>query len=73
MTAKYEPVDLEEFLENGKRGWDAVYANNDKMNNFGIVPATMENEQKVKSAISNLTGKQEQRSWWKRLKDKFLK
>jgi hypothetical protein len=71
LTPKYEPVDLEEFLENGKRGWDAVYENNDKMGNFGIIPATTENEQKLKTAISNLTGEQQPKSWWTKLKDKF--
>jgi hypothetical protein len=71
LTPKYEPFDLEEFLENGKRGWDAVYANNDKMGNFGIIPATAENEQKLKTVISNLTGEQQPKSWWTKLKDKF--
>ena len=71
LTPKYEPVDLEEFLENGKRGWDAVYANNNKMGNFGIIPATTENEQKLKTVINNLTGEQQPRSWWTKLKDKF--
>lgn len=71
LTPKYEPVDLEEFLENGKRGWDAVYANNNKMGNFGIIPATTENEQKLKTVMNNLTGEQQPRSWWTKLKDKF--
>ena len=62
---------MEDFLENGKRGWDAVYANNGKMSNFGIIPATSENEQKLKNEISNLTGEQEPKSWWTKLKDKF--
>ena len=69
LTPKYEPVDLEEFLENGKRGWDAVYSNNDKMGNFGIIPATTENEQKLKTAINNLTGEQQPKSWLKKLKN----
>ena len=71
LTPKYESVDLEEFLENGKRGWDAVYANNDKMSHFGIIPATAENEQKLKTAITNLTEEQQPKSWWTKLKDKF--
>ena len=71
LTPKYEPVDLEEFLENGKHGWDAVYANNDKMCNFGIIPASTENEQKLKTAMNNLTGEQQPKSWWTKLKDKF--
>jgi hypothetical protein len=71
LTPKYEQVDLEDFLENGKRGWDAVYANNDKMSNFGIIPATSENEQKLKNAVRNLTEEQEPKSWWTKLKDKF--
>ena len=55
LTPKYEPVDLEDFLENGKRGWDAIYANNDKMGHFGIIPATSDNVQKLKSVIRKLT------------------
>ena len=73
LTPKYEPVNLDDFLENGKRGWDAVYSNNDKMNNFGIIPATAENEQKLKSTISKLTGEQEPNSWWTRIKEKIKK
>lgn len=38
LAPKYELVELEEFLENGKRGWDAIYASNSKMSNFGIIP-----------------------------------
>jgi hypothetical protein len=71
LTPKYESVELEEFLENGKRGWDAVYANNDKMNNFGIFPATTENQHKIKTAINNLTGEQQSKSWWRKIQDKF--
>ena len=71
LTPKYEPVDLEEFLENGKRGWDAVYSNNDKMDNFGIIPVTAENEQKLKTSINNLTEEQQPKNWLAKLKDKF--
>ena len=53
LSPKYEPVALEEFLENGKRGWDAIYANNDKMNKFGIIPAAKENVQKLEKMIRN--------------------
>ncbi len=71
LTPKYEKVELEDFIENGKRGWDAIYTNNDKMGNFGIIPATSENEQKLKTAINNLTSEQQPKSWWAKLKDKF--
>lgn len=72
LTPKHEPFDLEDFLENGKRGWDAIYANNDKMSGFGIFPATTENEQKLKAAISNLTAEQQPKNWWTKLKEKFI-
>jgi hypothetical protein len=71
LTPMYEEVDLEEFLENGKRGWDAVYANNDKMSNSGIIPSTSENEQKLKTLISNLTEEQQPKSRWTKLKEIF--
>lgn len=71
LTPKYEPVDLEEFLENGKRGWDAVYSNNGKMDNFGIIPVTAENEQKLKTSINNLIGERQPKNWLAKLKDKF--
>jgi hypothetical protein len=41
------------------------------MGNFGIIPATTENEEKLKTAINNLTGEQQPKSWWTKLKDKF--
>jgi len=44
LTPKYESVELEEFLENGKRGWDAIYENNNKMQNFGIIPVESMNK-----------------------------
>ena len=44
LTPKYELVELEEFLENGKRGWDAIYASNEKMRKFGIIPLAGEND-----------------------------
>lgn len=72
LTPKHEPFDLEDFLENGKRGWDAIYANNDKMSGFGIFPVTTENEKKLKAAISNLTAEQQPRNWWTKLKEKFI-
>lgn len=71
LTPKYESIDLEEFLENGKRGWDAVYSNNDKIDNYGIIPATAENKQKLKTSINNLIGEQQPKNWWAKLKDKF--
>lgn len=71
LTPKYEKVGLEEFIENGKRGWDAVYANNEKMGDFGIIPATTENKQKLKTAINKLTGEKHPKSWWTKLRDKF--
>ena len=71
LTPEYEKVELKDFIDNGKRGWDAVYENNEKMGDFGIIPATTENEQKLKTAINNLTGEQHPKSWWSQIKDKF--
>ena len=28
LTPRYEKVELQDFIDNGKRGWDAVYGNN---------------------------------------------
>lgn len=72
LTPKYEKVELQDFIENGKRVWDAVYANNEKMGDFGIIPATSENEQKRNTAIEDLIGEQQSRSWWSKLKGKFI-
>lgn len=71
LTSKYEKVELQDFIDSGIRGWDAVYENNEKMGEFGIIPATTENDQKLKTAINNLTGEQQQKTWWTKLKDKF--
>ena len=54
LTPKYEKVELQDFIDNGKRGWDAVYANNDKMGNFGIIPATTTTIRKSKNVNSPL-------------------
>ncbi|MCW7494671.1 hypothetical protein ND861_18605 [Leptospira sp. 2 VSF19] len=40
LTPNYESVELEEFLENGKRGWEAIYSNNPRMQSFGIFPGS---------------------------------
>lgn len=45
LTPDYKPVELEEFLENGKRGWEAIYVGNPKMSGFGIIPAANESEE----------------------------
>ncbi len=71
FTPKYEPVRLEQFLENGKRGWDAIYANNHKMNNYGIIPATIENKQNLKKTFAGLQGRQPLKSLWAKLKSIF--
>ena len=71
LTPKYESVDLEEFLENGKRGWDAIYADNDKMSNFGIVPATSENKQKLEKMFSKINESAEHKSLWTKIKNKL--
>jgi len=71
VTPKYESVELEDFLENGKRGWDAIYANNEKMQNFGIIPAISENEQKLKSMINDTVEVQRPKSLWTKLKDRL--
>lgn len=71
LTPTYNKIELKDFIENGKRGWDAIYENNEKMGNFGIIPATKENKQKLKTAINNLTGEQQPINWWTKFKDKF--
>jgi len=71
LTKKYEQVNLEDFLENGKRGWDAVYGNNDKMSDFGIIPATTENEQKLKETIMEMTRNIKTKNWWTKITDKL--
>jgi hypothetical protein len=71
LTPDYTKVDLQDFIDNGKRGWDAIYENNEKMGDFGIIPATPENEQKLKDAISAMTTGQKTKKWWTKLKDKF--
>lgn len=71
LTSKYEPVELEKFLENGKRGWDAVYSNSDKMSKFGIIPATSENEEKLQNTIRETTGMQKNKNWWAKIKECF--
>jgi len=71
LTPKYEKVELEDFIENGKRGWDAIYGNNTKMDNFGIIPATTENEQKLKTTIENFTSEQKPRNWLTKIIEKL--
>jgi|JI7StandDraft_1071085.scaffolds.fasta_scaffold102923_2 hypothetical protein len=54
LTPQYEPVELEEFLENGKRGWDAIYYGN-ASNKFGIYPAGSNNikSEEKRDAVNN--------------------
>jgi hypothetical protein len=37
-TPSYVKVSLKSFIENGKRGWDAIYAGDERMLKYGIVP-----------------------------------
>lgn len=71
LTPKYEKVKLQDFIDNGKRGWDAIYENNEKMGNFGIFPATQENEQKLKELFTVVTDESRAKGWLTRIKDKF--
>jgi hypothetical protein len=71
FTPKFDKVELQTFLDNGKRGWDAVYENNKKMNDFGIIPATKELKDKVKDTIVRLTGEPQTKSWWTKIKDRY--
>jgi len=54
LTPQYEPVELEEFLENGKRGWDAIYYGN-ASDKFGIYPAGSNNikSEEKRDAVNN--------------------
>jgi len=71
LTPKYEKVELQDFIDNGKRGWDAIYENNEKMGNFGIVPATSENEHKLNKSFTKISNETRPKSWLTRIKDKF--
>ncbi|CAH0258109.1 MULTISPECIES: hypothetical protein [unclassified Pedobacter] len=71
LTPTYQAVELEDFLANGKRGWDAVYANNDKIGNFGIIPSTTDNKQKLKETTTGVIGNSETKNWWTEITDKF--
>jgi hypothetical protein len=71
FNPKYEAVELEVFLENGKRGWDAIYADNDKMSNFGIIPATSESKQKLEKMFSKFNESVEPKSKWTKIKEKL--
>lgn len=52
FTATYEKVELQDFIDNGQRGWNAIYKNNEKMSDFGIIPVT-----KPKNWWAKLKGK----------------
>lgn len=72
LTSKHEKVQLDEFIENGKRGWDAIYGNNDKMSKFGIIPATDENADKLKKTIKEFTKSEKQSdSWWTKITNRL--
>ena len=72
LTSKYEKVKIDEFVENGRRGWDAIYENNDKMRKFGIIPASDENAEKLKKTIKEFTKSEMQSdNWWKRITNRL--
>jgi hypothetical protein len=71
LTSEYEHYELEEFLKNGERGWNEIYEGNNKMDNFGIIPATKENVQKLKVSIKETYEKRETKSWWTKIKEKL--
>ena len=71
LTPHHEKVDLVEFLENGRRGWDAIYASDEKMQGFGIFPATKKSTNALISAIKELKSDEQPRSWRTRFKDRF--
>ncbi len=58
FTPKYDTVELQTFLDNGKRGWDAIYSSDEKVGGFGIFPATKEITEKVKDSVAKITGEQ---------------
>jgi hypothetical protein len=74
LTSKYDKVEINEFIENGKRGWDAIYENNDKMSKFGIIPATDENAEKLKKTVKELTKDEKQSdNWWTKITNRLKK
>ena len=73
FTPTHDTVELQTFIDNGKRGWDAIYNGNEKVRGFGIFPATKGITKKVKDSIDKLTREQQTKSWWTKAKDKFKK
>jgi hypothetical protein len=66
-----EVVELETFINNGKRGWDAIIDSNEKVGSFGIFPVTKEISKKVKDSVAKITGEQQIKRWWTRVKGRF--
>lgn len=65
--ARHNPISVHKFIEDGKRGWDAVYARKDIAEKFGIYPIDSINEGASVEQRMNL---------WKKLQSfcvKFLK
>lgn len=65
----HKPVEFEDFLENGKRGWEAIYADNEKVNHFGIIPDTHKNQSKIESIFKRMAAERRPRSWLRKLKN----
>ena len=72
MKPTYETVELEEFLDNGKRGWDAIYSNSEKMSHFGIIPSKSENLPRLREKMGEMIGEREAENWWIKWKDKII-
>lgn len=61
FNSKNEQVQLEEFLENGKRGWNAIYRGEGRGRGFGVVP------------IGNSVGNAKGLNVWNRIKVFWMK
>jgi len=78
-NSKYDKIDLQTFIENGKRGWDGIYSGN-ASGTFNIFPLKTENENieashdTVNNSGTIIEGKQKQniisklwKNFWSRL------
>ena len=71
LTSEYKPFKIEDFLDNGERGWNAITSNNTKMKKFGVIPLTVENSQKIKVSIKKAYENQKPKNWLTKLIDKM--
>ncbi len=75
FSSKYDKIDVQTFIDNGKRGWDRIYYGNTS-DTFGIYPSkdytnvSQQAENTVNNCGVRITGQSEENSLkrlWKRL------